>query len=391
MARKYSEFYKGGEKKKRNFAIIPIIVILLIVSVLVVLFYGTQKYAVITAEGVRVELPIFGGTETIVSSSGTSAESLDDEEIETADAELVVEDPDYSLYEAQAGADVKPVRGIFIPYSEINEESVKTYANRLSTGNSLMLEVKTEAGYMQWYSESPIAYTYGLNMNSKESTDTLKAIVSACKDRDIYMVAQISVCRDDILASHATNVILRDQYGGGLYDENGYYIDPYSDILRSYTVDLINELWDMGFDEVALDNVIHPVIENKSDENAISVMYTKSMSAEPSAVSAVCGFAVNIAQQLEDRPDGKFVSIYVNGPTALARADTDTGQDAGFFLKLFDRVYYDTDMYAYTFNVQDVAPQVEIGNYHDRFVPVVVNYLPDNTSWILVDYDEDED
>lgn len=390
MARKYSEFYKGGQKKKRNYAIVPIVIILFLITLTVVLFYSAQKYAVITAEGVTVELPIFGGSEVIVSSSGLSAGSLDDDEIEYADAELIVEQPDYSEYDATAGKNVKSVRGIFIPYSEINAESVEKYANRLSTGNSLLLEVKTQQGYMQWYSSSPVAYTYGLNMNSQESTETLKKIVQSCKDRDIYMVAKISVCRDDILATHASNVILRDQFGGGLYDEYGYYIDPYNDILRAYTVDIINELWDMGFDEVVLDDLVHPVIENKSDENAISVMYTKSMSADPSAVGAVCGFAVNISQQLEDRPSGKFVSAYVNSPTSLVRADKQNGQDGRFFMKVFDRVYYNTDMYAYTYNVQDIQPGVEIGNYHDRFVPVVINYLPDNTSWILVDYDEDK-
>jgi len=113
------------------------------------------------------------------------------------------------------------------------------------------------------------------------------------------------------------------------------------------------------------------------------------MSNTPSAVGAVCGFATSVTGRLSDRPDKKYLSIYLNGPLALVRADSQTGQDGRFFMKIFDRVYYDTDMYAYTYNLEDIKPGITLGNYHNRFVPVVINYLPDNTSWVLVDYEED--
>ena len=389
MAREQPVFYKG-EKKKKNLAFIPVVIILFVITMVIVLFYSTQKYAVITEDGVKVELPLFGGGAIVSYSSGNANEpGTSDYVPETTNATIQFDGADYSMIEATAGENVSSVRGIFVPYGDINYEKVEEYANRLSTGNSLMLEVKTENGYMQWYSESAVAKSYATNMNSTESTQTLKSIINMCKDRGIYLVAKISVCRDEVLATHASNVILRDQYGGGLYDENGNYLDPYNQTVRDYTAQIVQELWDMGFDEVALNNVIHPIIENESDVNAITVTYTREMSTTPNAVGAVCGFAVNIAQQLEERSEKKYLSIYVNDPIALARANSQTGQDGRFFLKLFDRVYYDTDMYTYTYNVQDIMPGVTIGNYKDRFVPVVINYLPDNTSWILVDYDED--
>ena len=49
MAR-VQEFYKG-RRKRRNLAIVPFIVLLLLVSLVLVLFYGMQKYAVITKDG----------------------------------------------------------------------------------------------------------------------------------------------------------------------------------------------------------------------------------------------------------------------------------------------------------------------------------------------------
>ena len=112
------------------------------------------------------------------------------------------------------------------------------------------------------------------------------------------------------------------------------------------------------------------------------------MSTTPTPLGAVSGFAVNVAEQLSDREEGKYLSIYINSTTALVRPDTANGQDAELFFKLYDRVYYNTDKYAYTFNVQDIEPLCTVGSIKNRFVPVVINYLPDNTSWILVDQEQ---
>ena len=104
-------------------------------------------------------------------------------------------------------------------------------------------------------------------------------------------------------------------------------------------------------------------------------------------VTAVCGMAVYVADQLKDR-DG-VLSIYVDSAPALVRNDTSNGQNAVLFLKVYDRVYYRTDRYVYSYNLADVEGSVEIGKAQDRFVPVVINYIPDNTSWVLVDGPED--
>ena len=63
----------------------------------------------------------------------------------------------------------------------------------------------------------------------------------------------------------------------------------------------------------------------------------------------------------------------------------DTLQDAALFLRLYDRVYFRTDRYEFTFNFADIKGSVSIGSAQDRFVPVVINYLPDNTSWVYIE------
>ena len=64
-----SDFYKG-RRKKRNFAIIPGVTLLLVFSVLIVLFYSTQKYAVISDDGVTIELPLLASGSKSYDDSG---------------------------------------------------------------------------------------------------------------------------------------------------------------------------------------------------------------------------------------------------------------------------------------------------------------------------------
>ena len=116
---------------------------------------------------------------------------------------------------------------------------------------------------------------------------------------------------------------------------------------------------------------------------------SRSRAYAPSTSTAVCGFAIYVANQLSDRTG--LLSIYCDSKPALVKAD-DNGQDARLFMKIYDRVYLRTDKYAYPYNVDDIKSNVTIGNVYDRLVPVVENYLPDgerDTSWVLIDVAEE--
>ena len=386
MSAKQLNYYKG-RRKKRSMAIIPTVLILLFFGVAVVLFYSTQKYAVITDSGVNVELPFLG--KTVSTQTGEEQTAA---EFEIVDANLDFGEADYSGVEAKAGAGVRPVRAIYVPYEDINEEGITEYARRLSSGNALLLDLKQPNGYLAWYSDAPLAYSYGLNMAAPDSKQQLMDIIAPLKEEKIYLIAQISVCRDDLLGAHSTEVNIKNELGMYYFDEFGYWLDPYSTIVRDYAVQLVEELWDMGFDEVVLQDLSHPVLPEIDNGDgtftAISVTYTKAMSTTPTPVGGISGFAVYLSEQLSDRPSGKYLSVFLNSSSALVKADKANGQDGELFMKVFDRIYYATDKYAYTFNVSDITPFCTVGSVKNRFVPVVINYLPENTSWVLVDQEE---
>lgn len=370
------EFYKG-RRKKRNYALVPSAIALGVIMLIVVLFYGMQKYAVITKDGVAVELPILTRGQTTVDSSGNEVKVF--EQVET---ELVYDEPDYSYIKATAGDDVPEIRAIFVPYTDLTKEKLNEYTARLSRGNALVLEMKPRSGNLMWDSQADMALGYGLTV-SNDQTAQMPALIAELKEKnkDKYFAAQISCCIDELFASRSTTVTLRRaDNNGNVIDDKGTWLDPYNMNVRNYIVQLAEELYDMGFDEVILADIAHPTFSEPTD-----LIYTRQLSTASSPKTAVCGFAIYVAKQLEDRT-GRL-SIYCDKSTSLVKAD-DSGQDASLFLKMYDRVYLRTDKYAYPYNVDDIKGSIEKGNVYDRLVPVVENYLPDDpndTSWVLVD------
>ena len=375
MARQ-SEFYKG-RRKKRDYAIVPTAIAVGVITLLVVLFYGMQKYAVITKDGVRVELPILTKGETAIDESGHEVKVFD-----RVEADVVYDEPDYSYIKPVAGKRVPETRAIFVPSENINHDKLMEYANRLKSGNALVLEMKPRSGLLLWDSKAEIAMNYGLT-TPNEITEQMPELIELLKSDDIYLVAQISCCLDAMFTARSNSVALRRADNGANYiDGYGTWLDPYSQTVRSYIAELAQELFTMGFDEVVLADVAHPIPEAGTE-----LLYTRELSTPASPYAAVSGFAISVANALKDRTG--LLSIYINDAEALAKTNA-SGQDAGLFMKLYDRVYINTDKFSYTYNLEDIKGKVTIGKAANRLMPVVISNLPENNSWVLVDAPQQE-
>lgn len=388
---KNTDFYQG-RRQRRNYWLIPFVLLLGVATLLVVLFYGLQKYASITDDGVKVEFSDVEGASQDSSSNSVSEKLVFDSVV----PEIVFEAPDYSRISATAGRNVKPLRAVYIQASEITQERLENAAASLVDGNALMLEMKPRSGQLVWRSNAALAVSYGLYTDT-DFSNSLPTLIPSLKTtengKEIYMVAQISCFIDELLATRSTQYALRTETGFNYTDENGTWLDPYNAEVRNYIIALARELFDMGFDEVVLADVMHPVgatVQNAEGETIKArFMYSREMSTEPNPVTAICGFAVYAANELKDR--NGLLSIYTDSPQSLVRNNEDSGQNAVLFMKIYDRVFYRTDRYTYTFNLQDMEGSVPFGDIHDRFVPVVINLIPhDNSSWVYIEQLEEE-
>jgi len=369
------QFYKG-RRQKRSMAFIPVALLLGIVALVIVLFYGLQKYAVIEKDSVSVVLPMME-EKTTIDANGNEVKVFDE-----VNTEIAFLSPDYSSVTPTVDGKVSELRAIYVSADEITPEKIDEYLARLISGNALMLEMKTSKGSLMWDSQTQLAKDYGLYVASQQSSQ-FSEVMDKLNESGVYLVAKISCCIDELLATRTGSFFLSNN-GFPYRDDSGTWLDPYSNEIRTYIVQLCNELYDMGFDEVVLADLRHPTLPE-----GVQIGYTADMSTTPSPVTAVCGFAISVANQLKER-EGKL-SVYCYSPQALVRADTATGQDATLFMKIFDRVYYETDKYTYSYNLQDITPSVLSGKAENRLIPVVINYLPSNSSWVYIEVPEEED
>ena len=371
MAR-VQEFYKG-KRKRRNYAVLPFLILLAVISVVLVLFYGMQKYAVISKDGVAIRLPILeDGQSTTVDSEGHVVR-----EFEAVSVPLVFEEADYSYVRSKAGEYAPPVRAIFVPAENVNSNKIIEYAARLVAGNALMLEMKPRSGQTLWESHTHMAEAYSLTVQN-DITAAMPEMIQMLKEKDIYLVAEISCCIDELLPTRTTAYCIHTETGLNYTDGLGTWLDAYNLDLRTWIAEMVQELYDLGFDEVVLADVAHPSLAE-----AIPLLYTREISTPRSTVAAVCGLAAGVADKLRDRD--KVLSIVCKTREALVRDDYTTGQNAVLFMQLYDRVYLETDKFTYEFNVEDIQSNVRTGSVYDRLVPVVINYIPENSSWVLVD------
>lgn len=372
-------FYKG-RRKRRNYLFIPFVILLAIISVGMVTFYGLQKYAVINKDSVSIELPILADKNAVFDSQGHEIKSFD-----PVNVSVVFEEPDYSGVQAVAGADVEPMRAIFVPYTDLNHDKLQEYVGRLNQGNALLLEMKPRSGQLMWESQAEMAVNYGISV-ATDTTAAVRDFLAEMEEKDIYLAAQISCCIDNLLPTRTSAYTIKNEVGMNYQDEKGLWLDAYNDAVRKYAAQMAQELFDMGFDEVVLADVAHPTLTEP-----VTLLYTNEISTQRDTSLAVCGFAVSVARQLQDRESGAL-SIYCDTRPGLVKPDLTTGQDARLFMKLYDRVYLKTDKSAYPYNVEDIQSNVSIGTVYDRLMPVVENYIPsDNSSWVLVDVPEEED
>lgn len=371
-------FYKG-RRKRRNYLFIPFVILLAIISLVMVTFYGLQKYAVINKDSVSIALPILADEDAVFDSQGHEIKTYD-----PVNVSVVLEEPDYSGIAAVAGAEVESMRAIFVPCTDLNHDKLQEYVGRLNQGNALLLEMKPRSGQLMWESQAEMAVNYGISVPS-DTTAAVKEFLAEMEEKDVYLAAQISCCIDNLLPTRTTAYTIKNEVGMNYQDEKGLWLDAYNEAVRKYAAQMAQELFDMGFDEVVLADVAHPTLAEE-----MTLLYTNEISSQRNTALAVCGFAVSVARQLQDRESGAL-SIYCDTRPGLVKQDLTTGQDARLFMKLYDRVYLRTDKSAYSYNVEDIQSNVSIGSVYDRLMPVVENYIPsDNSSWVLVDVPEED-
>lgn len=366
MARSNGPEVYRGRRKKLNVLGIVLGVLVVLILLLVVLFFGLQKYIVFEHDGISVVLPGAEGAQE----DGTPG----DGGLTQVNATLNITDPDYSSLSASAGEGLDTFIGIFVPADDVNLSDIGKYVDVMSTygANALVLEVKPVSGQLVWNSSSATATAYGLN-GSTDLTQLVAALRS--ENPDIYLVAQLSCCIDGMLAARNPGTALHIVNGGAYSDDEGAWVDPYNDIVRSYLTELSTELVELGFDELLYKSLALPA-------TGANIGFSVQLSSTPTPVTAICGLAMELTNALSgyDVP----VSAILDTNSLRNGLSDQSGQNAEVFGKLFDRLCTATDSAWLSGVDRDSIDQyLQNGDLSARYVPIC-SYVPEGFPTTIV-------
>ena len=332
--------------------------------------------------------------------------------------EIVLAPPDYSDVEGTAGRDMASLRAVFVPADGLTASLFQAHAARLESAElaAMVIEVKPAKGVLPYTSGVELTISFGTN-----GTFDLRSAVSLLKSQDVYLVAMMSVCADELMALRNPPIAMRNLSAQPYGEDDTYWLDPYNRGVNDYILKIMTELAAMGFDEILLSGLRHP---STSD-----VMYSQAISTERNSVTAISNLAIRLtdamseldvaalrravdgvapsedglpadadipsgendaqepeASQPADNPEAAAarvrVSVLLNGSVFREGAENAvTGENPDLFYKIFDRVYIYTSAEHYNSDVE-IAGDVFGAEAATRFVPFVNNAL-ESGSFVL--------
>ena len=362
MPYRAKDIYRGRRKYRVPLTIALFVLAFLIIGT-VAMFYILQQFLVYDQTGVKLQLP-FMQTET--SETGETAEETPAPTFEPVEVTVVYEDPEFTNVDLGGWEDLAPTRARYIAFSDAKDTNklAVDIPQAAASYTGVVLELKNRDGYLAWASQSEMAAGYGTS-----GTVDYTAIVADIHERGLTAAAQISCCADKLLATRNWPVALQTAGGQSYQDGSGvYWLDPYNRSVRTYLMELMQELAGMGFDEIILADLYHPVTESP-------LTYSVNIQTAPNPVIAVCQMARRLVESMEDT--GVTVSVLIDRTSAEYGYGAETGQDLDIFWKLFARIYCPTDSWSVSADLEYVCEHMTEGDINTRFVPVL-DLAPEN-------------
>lgn len=349
------DIYRGRRKFR-----VPLTILLFVLAGLLIgavaLFYALQQYLVYDQSGVTLQLP-YMRTEP---PAEETEEAPPTPAFEPVEVQVIYDEPDFSDLDLGGWQGLGSVRLRFVPFADASSQTRLAAAISAAQDgdfNGVLLELKPRSGQLAWASENELAAAYG-TAGSMDYAET----VAALHEQGLLAVAQISCCADELMGTRNWPVTLQQVSGTPYKDSGGvYWLDPYNRSIRAYLTGLARELAAMGFDEIVLADLYHPVGEG-------SFLYSVSLPTEPNPVTAVCQMGRRIAEALAESETA--VSVRIDADSLRNGLSAQTGQELSIFWRLFARVYCPTDYWTASSDLELAAETMNAGTADVRFVPV---------------------
>ncbi|HEU4411005.1 MAG TPA: putative glycoside hydrolase [Polyangiaceae bacterium] len=223
--------------------------------------------------------------------------------IAIADLRRALPDPPPRPPEAAPGPEV---RAIYVTASTAGTGRVFDLVRALKPLglNTVVVDVKDSDGVVAYETDVALARATGADRDGL--IRDLPKLMQRLRAEDVRVVARVAVFKDRWLARHARRLALK-QANGDPYTEDGglTWLDPSSEEVQNYAIELAREAVRRGFDEVQFDYVRFPVI------GRVNHLRYEGRSRGLAKHEIITDFVAKAARAVHDA--GRLVSIDVFG------------------------------------------------------------------------------
>ena len=155
------------------------------------------------------------------------------------------------------------IRGIYLNGYLFNNPSKRESIEEIlmSTNvNTLVIDVKTDNGHILFDTDVE-EVTYLNNERVKFSKNEIQDLREI---KDLYLIARLVVFQDPLFAKFFPDEAVFDSRLNKPYSQNGqFFLDPSSEKVQNYIVNIAVEACRLGFDEIQYDYIRYPDSNNK--------------------------------------------------------------------------------------------------------------------------------
>ncbi len=221
------------------------------------------------------------------------------------------------------------IKGIYVTgYTASNRKRLHELMDLIDRTelNAMILDIKDYSGRIFYDADLPLADEVG---SKYILIKDIGALVQEAHQRGIYVIARIAVFQDPYLVEHKPELAVKSKSGGIWRDRKGLsWVDPASEVVWHYNVDLARDAISRGFDEINFDYVRFP-----SDGNLDDLVYTIWDNKTPKNI-VIRNFFSFLNQEL--KPEGKPLSVDLFGMTFVNEDDLGVGQHLEDIAPYFD-------------------------------------------------------
>ncbi len=223
-----------------------------------------------------------------------------------------------------------PVKGIYVTFRTAGMDRINELIDLIKTTelNTIVIDLKDYTGRIPFETRSDIIKKIG---SEKIFIKDIKGLIEKLHKENIYAIARIAVFEDNYLSRERTDLALK-RAGGSIWedDNNLAWVDPASQEVWDYNLEIAKEAIKIGFDEINFDYIRFP-----SDGNTANIIYPFWDNKTPQK-EIIKQFFEYISQRLE--PLGAPISADLFGLTMSSTNDLGIGQWLEYAVQYFDYV-----------------------------------------------------